>query len=85
MWRRVRVTEAECACLQGLGAGSTSCVEVDGQLGGQPKDDDGGQVRVVAEKLGFAHIPFASYVLAFGALLSITFWDFISKEVLPSI
>jgi drug/metabolite transporter (DMT)-like permease len=42
-----------------------------------------GVALVVAEKLGFAHIPFASYVLAFGALLSITFGTLYQKKFCP--
>ena len=42
-----------------------------------------GVALVVAEKLGFAHIPFASYVLSFGALLSITFGTLYQKKFCP--
>lgn len=42
-----------------------------------------GVALVVAEKLGFAHIHFASYVLAFGALLSITFGTLYQKKFCP--
>lgn len=42
-----------------------------------------GVALVVAEKLGFAHISFASYVLAFGALLSITFGTLYQKKFCP--
>jgi len=42
-----------------------------------------GVALVVAEKLGFAHIPIASYVLALGALLSITFGTLYQKKFCP--
>jgi len=42
-----------------------------------------GVALVVAEKLGFAHIPLGSYVLAFGALLSITFGTLYQKKFCP--
>ena len=42
-----------------------------------------GVALVVAEKIGFAHIPLASYVLAFIALLSITFGTLYQKKYCP--
>ena len=42
-----------------------------------------GVALVVAEKIGFNHIPFASYVLAFIALLSITFGTLYQKKYCP--
>ena len=42
-----------------------------------------GVALVVAEKIGFAHIPFVSYVLAFVALLSITFGTLYQKKYCP--
>lgn len=42
-----------------------------------------GVALVVFEKIGFAHIPFASYVLAFIALLSITFGTLYQKKYCP--
>jgi drug/metabolite transporter (DMT)-like permease len=42
-----------------------------------------GVALVVAEKISFAHIPFISYVLAFLALLSITFGTLYQKKYCP--
>ena len=42
-----------------------------------------GVALVVAEKIGFNHIPFVSYVLAFIALLSITFGTLYQKKFCP--
>jgi len=42
-----------------------------------------GVALVVAEKISFAHIPFVSYVLAFIALLSITFGTLYQKKYCP--
>ena len=42
-----------------------------------------GVALVVAEKIGFAHIPLVSYVLAFAALLSITFGTLYQKKYCP--
>jgi drug/metabolite transporter (DMT)-like permease len=42
-----------------------------------------GVALVVAEKISFAHIPFLSYVLAFLALLSITFGTLYQKKYCP--
>ena len=42
-----------------------------------------GVALVVAEKIGFNHIPFVSYVLAFLALLSITFGTLYQKKYCP--
>jgi drug/metabolite transporter (DMT)-like permease len=42
-----------------------------------------GVALVVAEKIGFAHIPFVSYVLAVIALLSITFGTLYQKKFCP--
>jgi drug/metabolite transporter (DMT)-like permease len=42
-----------------------------------------GVAFVVVEKIGFAHIPFFSYVLAFAALLSITFGTLYQKKFCP--
>jgi len=42
-----------------------------------------GVALVVAEKISFAHIPFVSYVLAFAALLSITFGTLYQKKYCP--
>jgi drug/metabolite transporter (DMT)-like permease len=42
-----------------------------------------GVALVVAEKLSFTHIPFSSYALAFGALLSITFGTLYQKKYCP--
>nr|WP_269459898.1 DMT family transporter [Polynucleobacter necessarius] len=42
-----------------------------------------GVALVVAEKIGFAHIPFVSYVLAFIGLLSITFGTLYQKKFCP--
>ncbi|CAM3717600.1 DMT family transporter [Polynucleobacter arcticus] len=42
-----------------------------------------GVALVVAEKIGFAHIPLLSYVLAFAALLSITFGTLYQKKFCP--
>ncbi|WP_231968503.1 DMT family transporter [Polynucleobacter necessarius] len=42
-----------------------------------------GVALVVAEKIGFVHIPVASYVLAFIALLSITFGTLYQKKFCP--
>jgi drug/metabolite transporter (DMT)-like permease len=42
-----------------------------------------GVALVVAEKIGFAHIPVTSYVLAFAALLSITFGTLYQKKFCP--
>jgi drug/metabolite transporter (DMT)-like permease len=42
-----------------------------------------GVALVVAEKIGFAHIPILSYFLAFGALLSITFGTLYQKKYCP--
>jgi drug/metabolite transporter (DMT)-like permease len=42
-----------------------------------------GVALVVAEKIGFAHIPLSSYALAFAALLSITFGTLYQKKFCP--
>lgn len=42
-----------------------------------------GVALVVAEKIGFAHIPLASYLLAFIGLLSITFGTLYQKKFCP--
>jgi len=42
-----------------------------------------GVALVVAEKIGFAHIPLLSYVLAFAALFSITFGTLYQKKFCP--
>ena len=42
-----------------------------------------GVALVVAEKIGFTHIPFASYLFAFAALLSITFGTLYQKKHCP--
>jgi drug/metabolite transporter (DMT)-like permease len=42
-----------------------------------------GVTLVVAEKIGFVHIPLLSYVLAFAALLSITFGTLYQKKFCP--
>lgn len=42
-----------------------------------------GVALVVFEKIGFAHIPLLSYVLAFAALLSITFGTLYQKKFCP--
>ena len=42
-----------------------------------------GVALVVAEKIGFAHIPLLSYMLAFMALLSITFGTLYQKKYCP--
>jgi len=42
-----------------------------------------GVALVVAEKIGFTHIPLVSYVLALGALLSITFGTLYQKKYCP--
>jgi drug/metabolite transporter (DMT)-like permease len=42
-----------------------------------------GVTLVVAEKIGFVHIPLLSYVLAFTALLSITFGTLYQKKFCP--
>lgn len=42
-----------------------------------------GVALVVAEKIAFVHIPFASYVLAFAGLLSITFGTLYQKKFCP--
>ncbi|MBU3583086.1 DMT family transporter [Polynucleobacter sp. 15G-AUS-farblos] len=42
-----------------------------------------GVALVVAEKISFAHIPFVSYLLAFIALLSITFGTLYQKKYCP--
>ena len=42
-----------------------------------------GVALVVAEKISFAHIPLVSYILAFAALLSITFGTLYQKKYCP--
>jgi drug/metabolite transporter (DMT)-like permease len=42
-----------------------------------------GVALVVAEKIGFVHIPLLSYILAFAALLSITFGTLYQKKFCP--
>lgn len=42
-----------------------------------------GVALVAAKKIGFAHIPFASYVLTFAGLLSITFGTLYQKKFCP--